>query len=63
MSLQSTDLSRPVASDSHVRFDAKENERLTSFSGLVIFQALFERLDLRQKLVACFEHFSTNRLY
>lgn len=63
MSLQSSDVSRPVAPVPHVRFDAKENQRLTSFSGLVLFQALFERLKFRQKLEACFEHFSTNRLY
>jgi hypothetical protein len=46
-----------------VRFDPKENDRLTSFGGLVIYQALFERLGLRQKLKACFSHFSTKRLY
>lgn len=63
MSFRSSDVSRPVASVPEVRFDTKENERLTSFSGLVLFQSLFERLKLRQRLKDCFEHFSTNRLY
>ncbi len=63
MSFRSSDIRRPVAPVPQVRFDVKENDRLTSFSGLVLFQALFERLKLRQRLEACFKHFSSNRLY
>ena len=32
-----------------------EQQRLTSFSGLLLFQLLFVRLDLRRRLRACFE--------
>lgn len=32
-----------------------EQQRLTSFSGLLLFQLLFSRLDLRPRLRACFE--------
>lgn len=32
-----------------------EQQRLTSFSGLLLFQVLFGRLDLRRRLRACFE--------
>ena len=32
-----------------------EQQRLTSFSGLLLFQALFTRLDLKRRLRACFE--------
>lgn len=32
-----------------------EQQRLTSFSGLLLFQALFGRLDLRRRLRSCFE--------
>ena len=33
-----------------------ENQRLTSFSGLVIFQSLFSQLNLKEKLRQCFKH-------
>jgi hypothetical protein len=33
-----------------------EDERLTSFSGLVVLQALFSRLQLQQRLRECFRH-------
>jgi len=33
-----------------------EQQRLTSFSGLVLFQLLFVRLDLKRRLRACFEN-------
>jgi len=32
-----------------------EQQRLTSFSGLMLFQALFSRLDLKRRLRSCFE--------
>ena len=63
MSTRSTDVTRPVSPVPQVRFDPKENDRLTSFSGLVIFQSLFRRLKLREKLKACFEHLASERLY
>lgn len=33
-----------------------EDQQLTSFAGLVIFQALFQRLDLKNRLRHCFKH-------
>jgi len=33
-----------------------EDQRLTSFSGLVLFQSLFSRLDLKERLRSCFSH-------
>ena len=39
-----------------VVFEAAEGLKLTSFGGLVIYQALFDRLDLKTKLRKCFMH-------
>lgn len=33
-----------------------EDQQLTSFAGLVIFQALFQRIDLKNRLRQCFKH-------
>ena len=33
-----------------------EDQQLTSFSGLLVFQMLFKRLDLKKKLKDCFDH-------
>jgi hypothetical protein len=35
-----------------------EDQRLTSFSGLVLLQALFRKLDLKERLRGCFAHLS-----
>jgi len=37
-----------------IRFEAEQ--RLTSYSGLVVFQALFQRLDFKNRLRGCFDH-------
>jgi hypothetical protein len=63
VSLRTTDVIRTVAPIPQVRFDPDENCILTSFGGLVIYQTLFERLGLQQKIEACFLHFPTKRLY
>lgn len=39
-----------------------EDQKLTSFAGLVVFQALFKKLDLTKKLRNCFSH-QLNRQY
>ena len=36
-----------------VRF---EDQRLTSFGGVIVFQALFQALDLKTRLKDCFQH-------
>ena len=33
-----------------------EDQRLTSFAGLVVFQALFSRIGLKQQVSGCFRH-------
>lgn len=38
-----------------------EEQKLTSFSGLLLFQALFTRLDLKARLRACFQ--SSSAIY
>jgi len=40
-----------------------EDQRLTSFSGLVVFQALFERLDLKERLKQCFRHSKVSSIF
>lgn len=43
-----------------VRF---EEQSLTPYGGLVLFQALFERLDLKAKLAKCFVHRSAHAIF
>lgn len=43
-----------------VRFEAQS---LTSFAGLVVFQQLFARLGLKQRLWGCFRHLATHSVY
>jgi hypothetical protein len=40
-----------------------EDQRLTSFSGLLIFQALFGRLKLKQRLKGCFNHLKVSPIF
>jgi hypothetical protein len=40
-----------------------EKQTLTSFSGLVLFQKLFARLSLREKLYACFRHLGNHSIF
>lgn len=44
-----------------VTFD--DERRLTSFAGLVLFQALFRTLDLQKRLRACFTHLDRTRVF
>ena len=37
-----------------------EEQELSSFSGLVVFQALFDRLNIKQRFVACFRHLNSS---
>ena len=43
-----------------VRF---EDQQLTSFAGLVVFQALLERLALKARLRGCFEHLKVSPIF
>jgi hypothetical protein len=40
-----------------------ENQALTSFSGLVIFQQFFAMLRLKTRLAACFAHQASGKVY
>lgn len=40
-----------------------EDQKLTSFAGLFVFQLLFQRLDLNNRLRSCFRHLRSNRAY
>ncbi len=40
-----------------------EDQKLTSFSGLVIFQRLFEYLGLKQRLRQCFKHMNVSPIF
>ncbi len=40
-----------------------EDQRLTSFAGLVVYQTLFSRIGLKQQLAACFRHLRVSPIY
>ncbi len=40
-----------------------EDQRLTSFAGLVIIQELFSRLDMKARLRACFDHLPVSQIF
>jgi hypothetical protein len=40
-----------------------EDQQLTSFSGIVIFQYLFSKLNLKSRLLSCFKHLKVSPIY
>ena len=40
-----------------------EDQQLTSFSGLLIFQLLFKRINLKQRLKSCFSHLKVSPIF
>ena len=40
-----------------------EDQRLTSFSGLLIFQLLFRRRQLKKRLKKCFDHLKLSPIF
>jgi hypothetical protein len=40
-----------------------ENQRLTSFAGLVVYQSLFSRIGLKQQLAGCFRHLTVSSIF
>ena len=40
-----------------------EDQKLTSFSGLLIFQALFSRMNLKRRLRDCFRHMKISPIF
>ena len=40
-----------------------EDQRMTSFAGLVVFQSLFSRIGLKRQLSECFSHLKVSPIY
>ena len=40
-----------------------EDQKLTSFSGLLIFQLLFRHMDLKERLRKCFDHLKVSPIF
>ena len=40
-----------------------EDQRLTSFAGLVVYQSLFSRIGLKQQLAGCFGHLTVSPIF
>jgi len=40
-----------------------EDQRLTSFAGLVVYQSLFARIGLKRQLAGCFRHLTVNPIF
>ncbi len=40
-----------------------EDQRLTSFAGLVVYQSLFSRIGLKQQLARCFRHLTVSPIF
>lgn len=60
MKLSRQQVQRKTHALPHLRF---EDQQLTSFAGLFLFQALFQRLDLKQRLREAFRHLRSSRAY
>lgn len=45
------------------KIEFEEDQQLTSFSGLVIFQELFANLDLKNRLKGCFSHLQVSSIF
>jgi hypothetical protein len=46
-----------------IRFEDQEETSLTSFAGLVIYQSLFGRMKIKQRLQKCFQHLAIGSIY
>jgi len=55
-----SDIHRKTHKIPAIRF---EDQSLTSFSGLVVFQRLFAQLDLKERLRACFSHLLVSPIF
>lgn len=61
MRLSKAEIVRPVHALPIVSYD--DAKRLTSYSGLVLFQALFQTLELTKRLRKCFAHAGGTRVF
>ena len=60
MKYSKSDVRGKAGSGLDIRF---EPQGLTSYSGLIVFQHLFSRLDIRKRLWGCFRHLRSNPIY
>lgn len=60
MKYSKSDVRRKFSSRIQLRFD---DQQLTSFSGLIVFQQLFGELSLRRRIAQCFSHRADNRIF
>lgn len=63
MKLKRTDVVAKCYKIPAIRFEDQGDARLTSFAGLVMFQALFQRLEMTRRLMKCFGHLSVGSIY
>ena len=60
MKISKSEVSWKARALPEIRF---EDQQLTSFAGLVVFQPLFERLELKARLRGCFEHLKVSPIF
>lgn len=60
MKLSRNQVRRKTSAIPTLRF---EDQKLTSFAGLLLFQLLFSRLGLKDRLRSCFRHLTSKRAY
>lgn len=63
MKLKKSQVVTDVYKIPELRFEEQESSRLTSFAGLVIYQALFGRMKIKQRLQSCFVHLASGSIY
>jgi len=60
MKCSKSDIHRKTHGIPEIQF---EDQKLTSFAGLVLFQPLFGRLELKRQLTRCFRHLKVSPIY
>ena len=60
MKFSRSDVTRKAYALPELKF---ENQTLTSFSGLVIFQKFFAAMDLKVRLSGCFRHLNGGKVF
>ena len=63
MKLKRSEIIADVYKIPELRFEDEADNSLTSFAGLVIFQALFARMKIKTRLRDCFAHLSGGSIY
>lgn len=63
MKLKKSEVVADVYKIPELRFEDQSCSSLTSFAGLVIYQALFGRMRIKQRLQSCFQHLARGSIY